>query len=399
MKKILFAIMLSVCVLGLQPMHATQAFATAEKASGSGAPALEEWQKEEKKIILSLREKNSKLTDESERELSTFILDRISGKIGKPIENINTRKKYYEQLAAISAMTDGEKRLAALKRFGKDPDNKYQEGVGDNTPAEKEEEALKQKQADCTKTSGTWNYSSKSCTDSSTGIVGGTGQSTQSNAGSSGNSSNNTGNSSGSSGSSGSGSSSSGSGSSGSGQSSSTPSGGSSSENPNPKEPPPPNKDLADGSGIECGHTGAKVTAYGYGGDHTSDSNSNYRCKGGRCASSCDANNGACGMGNANNLLRDNHSVAVSDVVKNACGLKNGDVICVDVPDVKACDTVVPGGRICGVYEDRSPQKFPNVDRYLPNVKACVGNNYSAKAKGRIIKLNKKVPTLKHPGK
>ncbi|MCD8566517.1 MAG: hypothetical protein LRY36_01090 [Alphaproteobacteria bacterium] len=145
---------------------------------------------------------------------------------------------------------------------------------------------------------------------------------------------------------------------------------------------------LGGGAGTTCWKPGVKVTAYGYTGDHTPDSNSNYRCKaGGKCVKACEVN-GACGIGNRNNLLRENHSFAISSDIVSSCGLKVGNVICVTVDQ----------GEVCGVYEDTSPQTN-NIDRYLPNVSAKEGNNYFKKSQGLLKKLNEPVPIIPHPGK
>ncbi|MCD8571451.1 MAG: hypothetical protein LRY76_08055 [Alphaproteobacteria bacterium] len=358
-------------------------------------PSLEELKAQEEGTISEIRAKIEDLKTKVPKNYTAadIILKKITGQISPPGEtNPTKRAKYFDELKRALAIQDEAKQLAALralarKMSGKPDDEPKDDDPEDDTDTGDEDDEqdsadLRQNMQDCLNRGGSWG--SNGCSGGSS-----SGYGTQGNG-----SRNQPANNSGSGGGPGSSMAVAAPRSSMGGGGGDTNGGGSSTDygNGGTDGPPPPNKELADGSGTECGYANAKVTAYGYTGDHTPDSASNFRCTGGKCTSGCGTTGpeglkgGACGMGNRSNLLTDNHSFAVSKDIVSACGLKVGDTICVNVKE----------GQICGIYEDTSPQKN-NVDRYLPNVKAKVGNSYFHRATGRILKLKKTAPIKKHP--
>lgn len=127
-----------------------------------------------------------------------------------------------------------------------------------------------------------------------------------------------------------------------------------------------------------------KVTAYGYDGDHTPDSNSNCKCAGHQY----------CGMGNKNNLLINQRSIALHKSDAEKCGLKGGETICVEAPGGGSGGN----GELCGTYEDTAGVEGV-FDRYLPALTPDQGNGYSEQAKTNTLKiLSPGSPPIPHPG-
>lgn len=363
----------------------------------------------EQETVDNLEERIGDIADTEEQEWALRILDYITGVEGDGIPNPNDRNDRYEALGWALVMPDDAQRLAALKNMAQKlgytedqtplPDEDDDTGTeydDEDTGTEPDEDtSAAQAQKNCMSRGGSWSYGQKSCklpqTTSTTNPNPtpprpATGQGSGGGSSGGGSGSGGGGQQSGGGGDMGGGGDNMGSSNSGSengseGASTESDSGGSS-------EVPKSSGDLAgDGSGKRCGPSGAKVTAYGYRGDKTPDSNSNYICKGGRCTKTCKVGQ-PCGMGNRSNLLRPDESFAISDDIKNACGLKVGDVLCVDIK----------GETICGIYEDRSPQTN-NVDRYLPNVSAKTGNSYFKRAIGQVLKTGRHQKPIPHPGK
>lgn len=194
MKKILFIAVLSLCVFGSQILFGSQSLAieTPAEENITAKTAIGEWQKEEAKILVVLKEKIAALKIKKEKDLANFILKRIKGEIGKGITNPIKREENYNNLTKALAIKDDTARLSSLKKLGialgKTADEEDDSDDGDdNTDDDKKsgddadkakEAAMKEKQNNCLKNGGSWNYSAESCTKgtSGTGIVGGTAQ-------------------------------------------------------------------------------------------------------------------------------------------------------------------------------------------------------------------------------